>query len=60
MLVTSIRFNIAFNALHKLFTSKNKELISMPEYFCVGCTMPIKNEVQYTANRYKRYLSKAG
>ena len=60
MLVTSIRFNIAFNALHKLFSSKNKGLIAMPQDFCVGCTMPIKNEVQYTSNRYKRYLSKAG
>ena len=60
MLVTSIRFNIAFNALHKLFISKKKELIAMPQDFCVGCTMPIKNEVQYTTRRYKRYLSKAG
>ena len=60
MLATSIRFNIAFNALHRLFTSKNKELIAMPKDFCVGCNMPIKNEVQYTSNRYKRYLSKVG
>lgn len=60
MLATSIRFNLTFNALHKLFTSKNKGLIAMPKDFCVGCTMPIKNEAQYTtSNLRKRYLSKA-